>query len=103
MGIVEFIETQERIQSVLEDAMASTVGVGETGSGVIVSPDGLVLTVAHVSGAPNRRITCRLPDGTKVRAKTLGRFDYVDAGMVQLEGEGPWPHGENKKTRKKKK
>ena len=87
----EFLETQDRVQSALKQAMASTIGVGEGGSGVIVSPEGLVLTAAHVSGEPNRRVMCRLPDGRRVPAKTLGRFDYADAGMVQLEGNGPWP------------
>ncbi|HBP54725.1 MAG TPA: hypothetical protein DD687_02105, partial [Verrucomicrobiales bacterium] len=86
-----FRETQRQVQTALQNAMASTVGVGDSGSGVIVSPNGLVLTAAHVSGAPNRNITCRLPNGKRVRAKTLGSFDYMDAGMVQLSGEGPWP------------
>jgi serine protease Do len=92
--ILKFQETQRQIQSVLTNAKASTVGVGDTGSGVIVSSTGLVLTAAHVSGNPNRRITCRLPNGKRVRARTLGNFDFMDAGMVQLEGEGPWPHSE---------
>lgn len=87
-----FRETQRQVQSALQNAMASTVGVGDSGSGVIVSPNGLVLTAAHVSGTPNRNITCRLPNGKRVGAKTLGNFDYMDAGMVQLEGEGPWPY-----------
>ena len=91
-ALLKFQETQRSVQAVLENAMASTVGVGDTGSGVIVSPKGLVLTAAHVSGGPNRRITCRLPDGKRVRAKTLGNFDFMDAGMVQLEGDGPWPY-----------
>ena len=90
-NIASFQKTQSQVQASLKTAMASTVGVGDSGSGVIVSPDGLVLTAAHVSGAPNRNITCRLPDGERVRARTLGNFDYMDAGMVQLEGEGPWP------------
>jgi serine protease Do len=38
------------------------------------------------AGSPNRRITCRLPNGKRVGAKTLGNFDFMDAGMVQLEG-----------------
>jgi serine protease Do len=87
-----FQETQRQVQTALQNAMASTVGVGDSGSGVIVSPNGLVLTAAHVSGTPNRSITCRLPNGKRVGAKTLGNFDYMDAGMVQLEGEGPWPY-----------
>jgi serine protease Do len=90
--LADFEATQRRVQAALSQAMASTVGVGQGGSGVIVSADGLVLTAAHVSGRPNRRITCRMPDGQRVQAETLGRFDYADAGMIQLQGEGPWPH-----------
>jgi hypothetical protein len=48
--LLKFQETQRRVQTALQNAMASTVGVGDTGSGVIVSPNGLVLTAAHVSG-----------------------------------------------------
>lgn len=87
----DFIHTQQRVQSNLTESMNATVGVGEGGSGVIVSADGLVLTAAHVSGSPNRRIQCIMPDGRRVAARTLGRFDHADAGMVQLEEEGPWP------------
>ncbi len=86
-----FLQTQRKVQAVLSKALESTIGVGSGGTGVIVSEDGLVLTAAHVSGEPGRRITCRMPDGKRVRAKTLGRFDHADAGMVRLEGEGPWP------------
>lgn len=92
--LLKFQDTQRQVQSALQNAMASTVGVGDTGSGVIVSPTGLVLTAAHVSGGPNRNITCRLPNGKRVRAKTLGKFDFMDAGMVQLQGDGPWPYSE---------
>lgn len=86
-----FLETQQKVQSVLPKALESTIGVGSGGSGVIVSEDGLVLTAAHVSGEPDRIIFCFMPDGKRVRARTLGRFDHADAGMVRLEGEGPWP------------
>lgn len=91
ISLDDFLETQKKVQSVLSNAMESTVGVGSGGSGVIVSEDGLVLTAAHVSGEPNRNITCRMPNGKRVRARTLGRFDHADAGMVQLLGDGPWP------------
>ena len=87
----DFLETQRKVQSALPRALDSTIGVGSGGTGVIVSEDGLVLTAAHVSGEPGRPISCVMPDGKRVRARTLGRFDHADAGMVQLDGEGPWP------------
>jgi len=89
--VVDFLETQQRVQKVLSHAMETTVGVGDGGSGVIVSEDGLVLTAAHVSGSPGRNISCRLSNGEVVRARTLGNFEYADAGMVQLLEDGPWP------------
>ena len=87
----EWVQTQQKVQMALPSSMAATVGVGEGGSGVIVSAEGLVLTAAHVSGPPNRSIRCIMPDGRRVKARTLGKFEFADAGMVQIEEEGPWP------------
>ena len=86
-----WLQTQQKVQMALPSSMAATVGVGEGGSGVIVSAEGLVLTAAHVSGPPNRSIRCIMPDGRRVKARTLGKFEFADAGMVQIEEEGPWP------------
>ena len=77
-----WVQTQQKVQMALPSSMAATVGVGEGGSGVIVSAEGLVLTAAHVSGPPNRSIRCIMPDGRRVKARTLGKFEFADAGMV---------------------
>ena len=53
------------------------------GSGVIVSPEGLVLTAAHVIGRPGRRAWVELPDGRRLRGHTLGADHDADAGMLQ--------------------
>jgi len=70
------------------------IGMG-AGSGVIVSEDGLVLTAAHVSGEPNRDCTIILPDGKRLKGKTLGTNDTLDSGMVKIVDKGPkdgkWP------------
>ncbi len=78
---------QQQVQRVSKLAMPATVGitVGQgMGSGVIVSSDGLVLTAAHVIGGDGRRATILLPDGRRLRARTLGANHEIDAGMIRI-------------------
>jgi serine protease Do len=84
---------ERQVQQVAKKVTPCVVGVSG-GSGVVVSEDGLVLTVAHVGEHEGRRVTVTFPDGRRVRGRTLGNDHGVDAGMVQLDGEGPWPHAE---------
>lgn len=65
---------------------------GATGSGVVVSADGLVLSAAHVCGAPNRDARVIFPDGRTARGTTLGTNHEVDAGLLRITEAGPWPH-----------
>jgi serine protease Do len=63
-----------------------------SGSGVVISQDGLVLTAGHVSGRPNREVTFTFPDGRKARGKTLGAESDSDTGLMRITSAGPWPH-----------
>jgi S1-C subfamily serine protease len=56
----------------------------EGGSGVVVRPDGLVLTNAHVIGN-KRSFTVRLGDGRSFRAKLLGTDPHGDLAALKLE------------------
>ena len=79
---------EHQVQRVVAQAKPATVGilVGQgAGSGVIVSPDGLVLTAGHVIGKPGRKATILLTDGRRLSGKTLGANHEIDAGMVQIE------------------
>jgi len=67
---------------------------GASGSGVVISEDGLVLTAAHVADEPNRDVKFTFPDGKTARGKTLGTDHEIDAGMMRITGDGPWPHVE---------
>jgi serine protease Do len=67
------------------------VGNG-SGSGVIISPDGLVLTAGHVCGGPDRKVTFTFPDGKTARGKTVGRDLESDTGLMRITDRGPWPH-----------
>lgn len=76
------------------------------GSGVIISPDGLILTAAHVAGAPDRKVSVYTSDGQKYRGKTLGTNYNMDAGLIRITPpstarnsenspeEKVWPHAE---------
>ncbi|MGA2174592.1 MAG: S1C family serine protease [Verrucomicrobiota bacterium] len=71
--------------------VAVEVGVA-SGSGVIISADGLVLTAGHVCESPNRNVRFEFPDGKTARGKTLGLDDDADTGLMKITDPGPWPH-----------
>lgn len=101
-GIDDLREIEKRVRDVVAKALPATVSVGG-GSGVIVSEEGHVLTVAHVIQRPGRTIRIRLPDGQSVRAKTLGLDRGLDAGLALILDAGPWPHvemGESSRLRR---
>lgn len=88
----------EAIQTALEKALpkarAATVCIeikDGSGSGVIVSPDGLVLTAAHVATGVKKKVTVVLEDGTRLKAETLGLVADKDAAMLQITEKGTYP------------
>ena len=79
---------------------SATVGIqiGTTqGSGVIINPEGYVLTAAHVTGQVGLEVRVMFPDGRHHRGRTLGMNKSLDAGLIKLDppqadqNEGPWP------------
>ena len=78
---------ESHIRAIVEHITPATVGieVGQSiGSGVIIDASGLVLTAAHVIGQSNLPSTVVLPDGRRLKGRTLGASFEVDAGMVQI-------------------
>ena len=67
----DLIAIEKQVRSVLEASKKATVCIqgNGSGSGVIISEDGLVLTAGHVSGEPEKELTVVLEDGTKLQAK----------------------------------
>ncbi|MCP3914497.1 MAG: PDZ domain-containing protein [bacterium] len=85
---------QARVESVLEAASPATVGVrvgGTSGSGVLVSSDGLVLTAAHVIGGAGRTARVFLADGRELEAETLGGNGMRDSGMLRIKNVSGLP------------
>jgi len=71
--------------------VAVEIGIG-SGSGVVISADGLVLTAGHVCGSPGRSVLLTFPDGKTVRGKTLGVNRETDTGLIKINDRGPWPY-----------
>jgi S1-C subfamily serine protease len=73
---------------------------GGVGSGVIVAPDGLVLTNNHVvEGA--RAVHVSLPDGRASRGDLVGRDPHTDLAVVRIDGSRlPWARlGDSRRVR----
>ncbi len=63
-------------------------GWGETGaqgSGMLIRPDGYVLTNNHVLGKAGAYFV-RLQDGTRLPARLVGRDDNTDIAVLKIEG-----------------
>lgn len=90
----ELVAIQERVQSLVESLQAVTVGIRRgpaQGTGVIIGRNGYVLTAAHVSGPPGRRVTLITNNGSPLEGVSLGRHKVLDAGLVKITQAGDWP------------
>jgi len=79
---------QTHVQRLIEEVLPTTVAVQvgpAQGSGVIISPEGYVLTAAHVSGKPRQTAWLVLHDGTRVSGTTLGVYRTLDAGLIKID------------------
>lgn len=90
----DLIAIQELLQKNLIKARAATVCIQlekGSGSGVIVSEDGLILTAAHVSTGTNKELTIIMEDGKELKARSLGLNAENDAAMIQITEKGTYP------------
>jgi serine protease Do len=92
-GLADVKALEGRIRKTVAQVTPSVVSVSG-GSGVVVSSEGFVLTVAHVGQRAGREVVVIFPDGRRARAVTLGNDRGVDAGMVKITDQGPWPAAE---------
>lgn len=93
-GITDMKAIEAALKKALPDARKATVclelGQG-SGSGVIISPEGLILTAAHVTGGVGKEINAILADGRKVKCESLGLSSDTDCAMAKITDKGPFP------------
>ena len=96
--------TRDRMRDPMEEFFGSPWGPrapldqpeprhGGMGSGVIVSPDGYIITNNHViDGA--RELTVTLPDKREFKGKVIGTDPKTDLALIKVEAQGlpsvPW-------------
>ncbi|MFD2159092.1 S1C family serine protease [Rubritalea tangerina] len=90
----DLMAIQSALQKHLEQARKATVciqmGQG-SGTGVIISEDGLVLSAAHVVTGVKKEMTVVMEDGTEYEAKSLGLNADNDAAMLQIQSDEKFP------------
>ncbi len=92
-------ERQTRVLEVVGKVSGAVVAITGTspqgqlgsGSGVIVSKEGLVLTAGHVLAATGEELMITLPGGREVKGKSLGRDMNRDAALAQITEPGDYP------------
>ena len=92
-SVAELQSIQKHVEALVARVSPTVVAVeigNGSGSGVIITPDGYVLTAGHVCGAPNRNVVFTFPDGKTARGKTLGVNSVDDIGLMKIDGKGPW-------------
>lgn len=83
------------VGTVSRTVMPATVALisdrtGSSGSGVVVTEDGLILTAAHVVQGADVLLVV-FPDGKQVQGKVLGANYSKDIAMVKITDAGKWP------------
>lgn len=86
---------ETKVENVAAEVMPATVALlsdrtGSSGSGVIVSAKGLILTAAHVVQGADKVLVV-FPDGKQVQGQVLGANFSRDIGMVQITEAGNRP------------
>ena len=93
-SIADLKAMEQRVETLVAQISPAVVAVevgSGSGSGVVISPDGLVLTAGHVCGLPNREVRFTFPGGRTVYGKTLGVDHESDTGLMKITERGIWP------------
>src|SRR5437660_5679118 len=109
----EFLDAYSRAVTGVADRLGPAVvridvwkgkraGRAGSGSGVIVAPDGLVLTNSHVVGGASR-VELTTVDGRNLTARVMGDDPHTDLALVRVDASVTLPSarlGDSKKLRR---
>jgi serine protease Do len=93
-SIADLKAMEQQVKELVRRVSPAVVAVeidGSSGSGVIISTNGLVLTAGHVCGEANRNVRFTFADGKTARGKTLGLDADTDTGLMRITDRGFWP------------
>jgi serine protease Do len=94
-NLQDLAKLESKVEAVSRKVMSATVALlsertGSSGSGVLASADGLILTAAHVVQGADELLVV-FPDGKQVQGKVLGANYSKDIAMVKIADAGKWP------------
>jgi serine protease Do len=81
-GSVVTITSSSYVEELTENGVTNSQH-GETGSGVIVGSDGMVLTAAHVVNLADK-LVAHLSNGRSYPARTISSFPFADLAVIQI-------------------
>ena len=96
-SVADLKAIQDHVDTLVQRVTPSVVSVrigNASGSGVIVTRDGYVLTAGHVSGTPGRDVTVIFHNGKTAKGKTLGGNHGIDSGLIKITAPGEYPAAE---------
>jgi S1-C subfamily serine protease len=84
----ELLDAYSRtVIGVVDEVGPAVVGVSGIGSGLILTPDGYVLTNHHVASAA-KRFELHLRDGAVLSAELVGKDPHTDLALLRANGTG---------------
>ena len=90
---IDVVEKTKRSSMRLPEGFPQIPGFGDsprrqkgTGSGVIISADGYILTNNHVAGDADQ-INVKLADGRELKAKVIGKDTETDLAVIKVEAQ----------------
>lgn len=96
-SISDLKEMEKHVQALIKKLSPAVVAIevgNGTGSGVVISTNGIVLTAGHVADSEGMQVTVTFPDGKTAHGKTLRLATESDAGLIKITDSGSWPHAE---------
>lgn len=102
-SVENLVRLQSKVQAVADKVSPATVALlsdrsGASGSGVVTTADGLILTAAHVIQGSKEMLVV-FPNGRQVRGEVLGANYSKDIAMVRIKEAGPWPYAERGRSK----
>jgi serine protease Do len=93
---IDVVEKAQRQSMQLPEGFPQIPGLGDgqsrrsrgTGSGVIISADGYILTNNHVAGDQAEQIKVKLADGREFKAKRIGYDKDTDIALIKIDATG---------------